>query len=115
MIVEERMYTMHPGKLPEFMEIYEKEALPLLRKYLEKQIGFYITEVGVQNQIVHMWAFDSFEDRERRRNAMAADPAWNEYRKKNQPRIMFQETRLLRPPPFFVPILNGMIKAAKVW
>ena len=24
MIVEERMYTLHVGKVPEFMEVYEK-------------------------------------------------------------------------------------------
>ncbi|HTD91873.1 MAG TPA: NIPSNAP family protein [Burkholderiales bacterium] len=111
MIVEERMYTLHVGKVPEFMELYEKKALPLLRKHLGNQIGFYINEVGAQNLVVHLWAFESYEDREKRRHALASDPAWPEYRKLNQPRIQSQETRIMKPPAFFEKILREMIKS----
>ena len=114
MIVEERMYTLHVGKVPEFMETYEREGLPLLRRYLGNPYGFFINEVGPQNLIVHLWAFESFEDREKRRAALAADPAWPAYRAKNQPRIMSQETRVMRPPAFFQPILKAMLNASKL-
>jgi hypothetical protein len=57
MIVEERMYTLYVGKVPEFMEVYEREGLPILKKHLGHQVGFYINEVGPQNLIVHLWAF----------------------------------------------------------
>ena len=48
------------------MEVYEREGLPILKKHLGHQVGFYINEVGPQNLIVHLWAFESFEDHERR-------------------------------------------------
>lgn len=113
MIVEERMYTLHVGKLREFMETYEREGLPMLRRHLGGMVGFYINEVGPQNLIVHLWAFETFEDREKRRAALEADPAWPAYCAKNQPRILYMETRVMRPPAFFEPILRAMLKAGK--
>jgi len=113
MIVEERMYTLHVGKVPEFMEVYEREGLPLLRRHLGNMFGFFINEIGPQNLIVHLWAFESFEEREKRRAALAADPGWPAYRAKNQPRILSQETRIMRAPAFFEPILKAMLKAGK--
>jgi len=110
-IVEERMYTLQVGKVPAFMEVYEREALPILRRHLGTQFGFFINEVGAQNLIVHLWAFENFDDREKRRAALAADPAWPAYRAKNQPLIVSQETRIMRPPAFFEPLLKKMLKA----
>ncbi|MCC6533346.1 MAG: NIPSNAP family protein [Burkholderiales bacterium] len=111
MIVEERMYTLYVGKVPEFMEIYEREALPILRHHLGHMVGFYINEVGEQNLLVHLWAFEDFADRERRRAALAADPAWPAYRAKNQPKILKQNTRIMRVPAFFEPTLKAMLAA----
>ena len=113
MIVEERMYTLHVGKVPEFMELYEREALPILRRHLGTQFGFFINEIGTQNLIVHLWAYENYGDMEKRRAALAADPAWPAYRMKNQPRIQHQETRLMRPPAYFEPILKAMLKAGQ--
>ncbi|MBM3555964.1 MAG: NIPSNAP family protein, partial [Alphaproteobacteria bacterium] len=29
MIVDERTYTLHPGKVPEFLKLHETEGLPI--------------------------------------------------------------------------------------
>ncbi|MBI4193847.1 MAG: NIPSNAP family protein [Betaproteobacteria bacterium] len=113
MIVEERMYTLHVGKVPEFMEVYEREGLPILKRHLGDLFGFFVNEVGPQNLIMHLWAYESFEEREKRRAALAADPARPAYRAKNQPRIQSQETRIMRPPAFFERVLRAMLKAAR--
>jgi hypothetical protein len=34
MIIEERMYTLHFQKVPEFMEIYDREGLPIIKAIL---------------------------------------------------------------------------------
>jgi hypothetical protein len=34
MIIEERMYTLHFQKVPEFMEIYDLEGLPIIKAIL---------------------------------------------------------------------------------
>jgi len=59
--------------------LYERAALPLQRKHLGRLIGFFVSEIGPLNQVVHLWAFDSLADREQRRKAMEADPLWPSY------------------------------------
>jgi hypothetical protein len=110
MIIEERMYTLHVHKVPGFLKIYEREGLPIITHHLGNMIGFYITEVGMQNMIVHMWAYKNWEDREQRRKRLFSDPAWLAYRVKNEEKILLQETRIMRPAPFFEPVLRAMIK-----
>ena len=90
-----------------------KEFSPLARKHLGNLVGFYINEVGTQNLIVHMWAYESYEDRERRRAALMGDPAWEAYRVKNEGHIIHQETRIMRPTGFFEPMLRAMLAAAR--
>ena len=55
MIVDLRIYTTLPGRLPEFVALYEAKAWPLQRKYLENCLGWYTTVVGELNPVVHVW------------------------------------------------------------
>ena len=48
MVYEMRVYTLQPGKVPAFLELIEKEALPVISKY-SKLVGFWSTEVGALN------------------------------------------------------------------
>lgn len=79
MIVDLRIYTCKPGRMGEFVALYEKLAWPLQKKYLGKCLGWYTTVEGAQNRVVHLWAYDSQADREARRKQMAADPEWGAY------------------------------------
>jgi hypothetical protein len=114
MIVEERMYTFHVGKVPEFLKVYEREGLPILKRHLGNLLGFFVNEVGPQNMIVHLWAYESFEDREKRRAALEADSSWQAYRPKVHSLILWQETRIMRPSAFFEPILKAMLEAGRI-
>jgi hypothetical protein len=49
---------------------------------------------------VHVWAFDSLDERERRRNALAADPAWQAFTPALQALIEDMDTKILRPTAF---------------
>ena len=101
MFVEERIYTFKVGKLKEYLEIYEREGMPIQRRYLPRLIGYYTTEIGDLNQVVHLWAYASFEERTRCRQAMRADPGWVPYLAKIHPLLLKQENKLLVPAPFF--------------
>lgn len=105
MILDLRIYTVQPNRVPEFLEIYKTKAWPLQQKYLGRCMGWYVTVEGQLNQVVHTWAYDSQADRETRRNAMAADPAWGDYLKAvAEARVLVQmENRILRPAPFWNP------------
>lgn len=102
MIVELRTYTVRPLRMADFLTLYEHAALPLQKKYLGHLIGFYVSEIGPLNQAVHMWAFDSLAERERRRRMMEADPAWTDYRNalRQLDVIERQDSKILNPTSF---------------
>lgn len=100
MIVEERIYTLHPGKVPEYLRLYESEGLAIQTRILGRLIGYFTTEVGPLNQIIHMWGYDSLEERTRRRSELMADAGWKAFVVKLQPLILTMENKLLTPAPF---------------
>jgi hypothetical protein len=100
MIVEERIYTLHPGKVPEMVKLYGEEGLALQQKYLGTFLGYFTCETGNLNQIVFLWGYDSVDDRAERRERMARDPEWQAYLKKVVPLLQKQENKLLRPTAF---------------
>jgi len=113
MFVEERMYTLHPGKVPDYLKLYQEEGLALQTSFLPAMAGYYSTEVGTPNMVVHMWAYEDLKQRAECRAKMLADPAWQAYVKKVQPLVVHQETRIMVPAPFFAAKLQAMLKAAK--
>jgi len=100
MIVEQRTYTLHPGKVAEMVKLYGEEGLALQQRYLGKFIGYFSTETGNLNQVVFMWGYDGLDDRAARRELMAQDPEWKRYVQKVSQLIMTQENRILKPAPF---------------
>jgi len=100
MIVELRTYTFHAGKLGEFMRIYTAGALELQRRVLGHLLGYYSTEVGTLNQLVHLWGYESFEDRLKRRAQLMTEPLWQRYLEQAMPLIQLQESKLLIPTAF---------------
>ena len=104
MIVEERIYTLHVGAAPEYLRLYEAEGLAIQRRILGRMVGYFSTEVGPLNQIVHLWAYQDFAERTERRGRLVADEAWRAYAKKIRPLIVHQENRILTPAPFSPPI-----------
>ena len=103
MIVDLRIYTTLPGRLPEFVALYESRAWPLQLKYLENCLGWYTTVEGELNTVVHMWGYADQGDRERRRNAMAADPEWGTYLAEMATRgvLLKMENRIIKATGFF--------------
>jgi NIPSNAP len=98
--VEERTYTLQAGKTDSYLAAYAKHGLDVQRGHLGNLIGYFTTEVGPLNQIVHMWGYDSLDDRQERRKALYADTRWLEYVPTVQPWIIHQENRLLVPTSF---------------
>ena len=40
-IVEMREYTLHAGKVPEYLQLYEREGLEIQREILGHLVGYY--------------------------------------------------------------------------
>ena len=52
------------------------------------------------NQVIHLWAYESLEERKERRARLLADERWTAYVGKVRPMLLKQENKLLIPAPF---------------
>lgn len=100
MIVEQRTYTMHVGKVPEYLSLYEQEGMAIQKSILGNMLGYFFCEIGTQNQVVHMWGYEDFEDRTKRRTLLFQDEGWKAYIAKVRPLVVHQENKILIPAPF---------------
>jgi hypothetical protein len=113
MYVEERMYTLQVGTAAEYFKNYEEFGMKVQLKHLPYMVGYYVTESGPLNLVVHMWAYDDLNQRDKCRAAMQADPDWKVYLAKNRPFMVSQDTRIMKCAPFFVERLKKMLAASK--
>jgi hypothetical protein len=95
MFVEMRTYSFHPGGMQQYVSLLQAEGIHITRRHLGEPIAFYRTTIGDLNALVHLWQYDSLEDRASRRAAMAADPDWQAYTPKILPLIRTQASTIL--------------------
>jgi hypothetical protein len=100
MIVEERTYTVKPGTVRQYYDDYNPRGLKIQERILGNLIGYFHTEIGELNKIVHLWGYESLAEREKRRAALAADPEWLAYLQQAPDIIVAMESRILVPAPF---------------
>ncbi|MDH4555731.1 NIPSNAP family protein [Pseudomonas sp. BN417] len=99
-IVDHRIYTIKPRGMAEFLEVFDRLAMPLLLKHLGAPLAFYTSSIGPLNQVVHLWGYDSLDDFEKRSSARDSDPDFNEYLQASKHLIVAQETRIIKPVRF---------------
>ena len=78
-VIDLRIYTIRPRGISQYLKLFEELALPLALKYLGEPLGYYVTQIGPLNQVVHLWAFENLADMERRHDALAGDPGFAKY------------------------------------
>ena len=100
MIVDVRTYTLVPRKMAAYLELFEKHALPVMRRHSLELIGYYVSHIGPLNQVVHLWRYDSLADMERKRTTRDADPAWGEYLSLTEGMVLVQDNKVMRPTSF---------------
>ena len=94
------MYTVVPGKVRAFLGLVENEWLGIQRPHLGAPLGYFTSESGVLNQVIHLWGFQDAGDRERRRTRLAADEHWIAFVPKVLPLLERMESRILVPTSF---------------
>lgn len=100
MIIEMRTYTLKPGSAATYVKLYEEKGLEVHRRLLGNLIGYFTTEVGNINQVVHLWGYESFEDRQRRRAELATNETWQAFLQLALPYFVSQEIRLMNGTSF---------------
>ena len=101
MIVDVRTYTAFPGKLPSYFAEYPVDAFEVQKRHLGAPLGYYHVDVGTVNTLIHLWGYKDIADRQTRRDAMAADPAWQAWQAKGQGRFVSQTNNIMKPAPFW--------------
>lgn len=100
MIYEIRTYRLEVGKLPEYLYLVGEEGLEIQKEYLGNLVGYFYSEIGPLNQIVHIWSYEDLEDRQARRNKLEQDSRWREFIPKIQSLLLEMETKIMRPTEF---------------
>tara|TARA_R110002167_G_scaffold75815_2_gene211533 strand:- start:95 stop:730 length:636 start_codon:yes stop_codon:yes gene_type:complete len=111
MIHELRIYTLKPGKVPEFLKLAEERALPIRGDNYGKMEGYWFSEFGALNQIFHLWSYEDLNTRQKLRGELTSKPEWKaDYASQVQPLIRRQEVRFMHPRlPLKPPAESGNI------
>ncbi len=86
--------------MPLFLKQYEKEGMEVQVRILGNMVGYYFTDVGPLNQVVHLWGYESMNDRYERRARLQASEEWQAYAKKMRPLVSHVENKILIPASF---------------
>ncbi|QJI39599.1 NIPSNAP family protein [Pseudomonas sp. ADAK2] len=77
MFYEMRTYTIQIGKMQTYLKHFEANGLPVISRYATL-VGWWYTEIGELNQVIHIWAYPSLDERITKRAALYQDPDWLE-------------------------------------
>ena len=92
-IYELRTYTLYVGKMAEAVKLYQEIGFPAMQKgeHDKKLVGYFQSDVGTINQIVHLWKFDDDADRRKSWQLLFANPDFMNFAVKFRPLVMTQE------------------------
>ena len=100
MIYEMRTYRLKTGTVPAYLKLVDEEGIAVQKSHLGTLVGYFSSEIGPLNEIVHIWAYADLNDREERRAALAADVRWQSFLPKIQALIETMENKILKPARF---------------
>ncbi len=100
MIVNIRTYTLVPRQMTKYLKAFEEMALPITRRHGMELMGYYTSVVGPQNQVVHLWRYDSLADMEAKRTARDQDADWQRFQAATEGLVLMQEDKIMRPSSF---------------
>jgi hypothetical protein len=96
MLYELRTYTVKPGSLGDMIKAAATVATEIRKDDYGKLEGYWSTEIGPLNQVLHLWSYSDFDERARVRGGLAKNSRWvGEYLPLIRPLIVRQEIRLL--------------------
>ena len=101
-----RTYDIAMGETPEYMAAVREVALPVRESYGVKLAGWYYTDIGALNKVVHIWAYRDYTHFEEAREAFRTDERWlNDYVPRVKGIVLRQENQIMRASDFFESML----------
>lgn len=74
---EMRTYTIKPCYISAYLKVFEEIGYPIATKYM-KNVGYWYYDIGTINRVVHIWEWESLDQRAVQRKALYADKDWQE-------------------------------------
>jgi hypothetical protein len=104
MLYELRRYDVVAGKLPALLERFGTFTVEKWKQHGIRLVGFWTPLLGEKsNQVVYMWAWESYEERTRKMGVWRADPerakVWAES-EKNGPLVRRVNNQLMEPTAY---------------
>ncbi len=101
MIYDFRVYTLEPGATPDYMAGVRELGLPIRQRHGVTLSGWYHSDIGELNQVVHIWGFKDLKHMQEAKAAVYADPDWTgKYIPRNRGFVQAQKTYLMNSPSF---------------
>jgi hypothetical protein len=98
MIYELRTYTTRQGTVHDVAKAASTVSREIRKDDYGKLEGYWITDIGPLNQVMHLWSYSDLNERARLRAELAKNPRWGgEYLPLIRPHVIRQEIRLLNP------------------
>jgi hypothetical protein len=98
MFIEMRTYELRPGTVAAFEERFVEGLTARLQ--FSPLGGLWRTEIGGLNQVIHIWPYESFEERERIGQEARKTGKWPP---KTHEFIVTQESKIIQLAPFSPP------------
>jgi hypothetical protein len=96
MIYELRTYTLKQGSVPEVAKNSGAVGRDIRKDDYGKLEGYWVTEIGPLNQVMHLWSYKDLNERARLRAELGKNPRWSsEYVPLIRPNLVRQDIRLL--------------------
>jgi len=96
MIYELRTYTVKPGTLGDVVKAASTVSRDIRKDEYGKLEGYWSTEIGPLNQVMHLWSYNDYEERAKLRAELSKNPRWTgEYLPLIRPLLLRQDVRLL--------------------
>ena len=76
MIYDYRMYTLKPGATADYRAGVKEIGLPIRQRHGVTLAGWYWSEVGALNQVVHIWGYDDVKHMEEAKHAFHRRDSW---------------------------------------
>jgi hypothetical protein len=101
-IYEKRTYSVTVGQMAEVVRLYKTLGWPALEAggFSKNLIGYFISDTGELHQLVHLWRFESDEDRRAFWKRLFEDKDFMAFAAQIRPLVKTQVNQLLVAAPW---------------
>jgi hypothetical protein len=101
-IYEKRTYSVTVGQMSEVIRLYSTQGFPALEAggFSKNLIGYFTSDTGELHLLIHLWRFDSDEDRRSFWKRLFEDADFMAFAKQLRPLIKTQSNQLLLAAPW---------------